>query len=209
MPANKKNVLNSQLLIDIKQFINDYYTENNKTPTIRSIAEAMNIGSTTAHKYINRLKETGEIEYSANKHGSEIRTDYINKVDKDGVMIGLVGSVSCGPLTFAEQNITDYFRLPASLVGKGEFYMLEAYGNSMIKAGINNGDYVIIKKQNTAEDGQIVVALDGEETTLKRFYKDTKNKRFRLHPENDEMEDMYVDEVIIQGIAVGVYRRFE
>ena len=209
MPANKKNVLNSQLLIDIKKYINDFFVDNGKTPTIREIAEALNIGSTTAHKYINRLKETGEIEYSANKHGSDIRTDYINKVDKDGVMIGLVGSVSCGPLTFAEQNITDYFRLPASLVGKGEFYMLEAHGNSMINAGINNGDYVIIKKQKTADDGQIVVALDGEETTLKRFYKDTKNKRFRLHPENDEMNDIYVDEVIIQGIAVGVYRKFE
>ncbi len=209
MAANKKNVLNPQLLIDIKQYINDYYTENNKTPTIRTIAEAMNIGSTTAHKYVNRLKETGEIEYSANRHGSEIKTDYINKVTENNIMIGLVGSVSCGPLTFAEQNITDYFRIPASLVGKGEFYMLEAHGNSMINAGIHNGDYVIIRKQNTAENGQIVVALEDDETTLKRFYKDTKNKRFRLHPENDEMNDIYVDEVIIQGIAVGVYHKFE
>lgn len=209
MAANRKNVLNPQLLIDIKKYINDYYAENNNTPTIRSIAEAMGIGSTTAHKYVTRLKESGEIEYSANRHGSEIRTDYINKVDDDSVMIGLVGSVSCGPLTFAEQNITDYFRLPASLVGRGEFFMLEAHGNSMIKAGINNGDYVIIKKQNTAEDGQIVVALDGDDTTLKRFFKDTKHKRFRLHPENDEMDDIYVDDVVIQGIAVGVYRKFE
>lgn len=209
MPANKKNVLNPQLLIDIKQYVNDYYAENNKTPTIRTIAEAMNIGSTTAHKYVNRLKETGEIEYSANRHGSEIKTDYINKVTENNIMIGLVGSVSCGPLTFAEQNITDYFRIPASLVGKGEFYMLEAHGDSMINAGIHNGDYVIIKKQNTAENGQIVVALEGDETTLKRFYMDTKNKRFRLHPENDEMKDIYVDEVIIQGIAVGVYHKFD
>lgn len=209
MPANKKNVLNHQLLIDIKQYINDYYAENNKTPTIRTIAEAMNIGSTTAHKYVNRLKETGEIEYSANRHGSEIKTDYINKVTENNIMIGLVGSVSCGPLTFAEQNITDYFRIPASLVGKGEFYMLEAHGDSMINAGIHNGDYVIIKKQNTADNGQIVVALEGDETTLKRFYMDTKNKRFRLHPENDEMKDIYVDEVIIQGIAVGVYHKFD
>lgn len=209
MAANKKNVLNSQLLIDIKKYINDYYVENSKTPTIREIAGAMNIGSTTAHKYVSKLKESGEIEYSANRHGSEIKTDYINKVAEESIVIGVVGSVSCGPLTFAEQNITDYLRLPASLVGKGEHFILEAHGNSMINAGINDGDYVIIRKQNTADEGQIVVALDGDEATLKRFYKDTENKRFRLHPENDEMDDIYVDEVIIQGIAVGVYHKFE
>lgn len=207
MAANKKNVINKELLFDIKKYIENYYVDNGKSPSTRAIAEAMHIGKTTAHRYITILKERGEIEYDAG-WDSDIKTDFINKQNK-GMMLGLIGSVSCGELMFAEQNITEYFRMPSFLVGKGEFFMLEAHGNSMINAGINDGDYVIIRKQNTADEGQIVVALDGDDATLKRFYKDTKNRRFRLHPENDELDDIYVDEVIIQGIAVGVYHKFE
>ena len=197
--------INEELLISIKQYINEYYFKFSKSPTVREVATAAGISPATAYRYINRLKENGEIEYDSGWRNN-IRTDVINKIDDEINMVGLVGSVSCGPLTFAEQNIVEYFRIPTRLIGHGVFYALQAKGKSMIKAGIDDGDYVIIKKQNTADEGQIVVALVGEEATLKRFYKDTKNKRFRLHPENDEMDDIFIDDVQIQGIAVKVFK---
>ncbi len=120
--------------------------------------------------------------------------------------VAIVGSIACGPLSFAEENITEYLKLPASLFGKGEIFGLYANGDSMINAGIEDGDLVFIRKQNTAEEGQIIVALVNDETTLKRFYKDTKNKKFILHPENEKYEDIIVDDLIIQGIVTKVLK---
>ncbi len=196
---------NQELSIRIKKFIDDYYIDNGSSPTIREIASALNIGKSTAHRYITALKESGEIEYDTGWRGT-IKTEMMNKVDNGVNLVGLVGSVSCGPLTFAEQNIVEYFKIPTQLLGHGVFFALQAKGKSMIKAGIDDGDYVIIKRQNTAEEGQIVVALVGDEATLKRYYRDDKNQRFRLHPENDEMDDIFLKDVQIQGIAVKVFK---
>ena len=96
--------------------------------------------------------------------------------------------------------------MPAALFGKGEFYILRASGESMVDAGINDQDLVIIRKQEEANNGQIVVALVGNETTLKRFYRDRKRKCVRLHPENKTMEDIYVTDCKIQGVAVHVLK---
>ena len=92
------------------------------------------------------------------------------------------------------------------MVGSGKFFALVAKGNSMINAGISDGDIVIIRLQNSAEEGQIVIARVDDEATLKRYYLDRKNKRIRLHPENDEMQDMFYDQVDIQGVAVKVIK---
>ena len=102
--------------------------------------------------------------------------------------------------------IERYFRLPASLIGSGEFYFLRAFGDSMIEAGISEGDLVLVRRQETARPGQIVVALVGDETTLKRFYPEPEKRRIRLHPENRELEDLYVENCSIQGIAVKVLK---
>jgi len=118
----------------------------------------------------------------------------------------VLGSVSCGVPRFAEENIEEYVSLPEALFGRGEFFILKAKGDSMIDAGIDDGDLVVIRQQSSAEDGQIVVALIDDEATLKRFYRDDKNKRVRLHPENEAMEDIFVDDCIIQGIAVKVIK---
>jgi len=118
----------------------------------------------------------------------------------------VLGSVSCGVPRFAEENIEEYVSLPEALFGRGEFFILKAKGDSMIDAGIDDGDLVVIKQQSSAEDGQIVVALMDDEATLKRFYRDEKNKRIRLHPENESMEDIFVDDCMIQGIAVKVIK---
>ncbi|MCR5456627.1 MAG: transcriptional repressor LexA [Clostridiales bacterium] len=198
--------INQELLLKIKNYINECYIQNSRTPTVREIARELNVSTATAHRYVTLLKEIGEINYDSGWKRM-ITTEMINKVNDEMNMVGLVGSVSCGPLTFAEQNIVEYFKLPSALIGHGDFFVLRAKGKSMIKAGIDDGDYVVIKRQNTAEDGQIVVALDGDEATLKRFYRDEKNKKVRLHPENDRMKDIILDDVQIQGIAVNVFKK--
>ena len=198
MPVNK------ELLLEIKQFAEKYYMTFGQSPTVREIAVELGVGKSTVQRYLERLRDRGEIEYDGRRG---IKTELTQKVNTDAVNVGLVGEVSCGPMTFAEQNITDYFQLPASMLGNGEFFMLRASGDSMINAGIDSGDLVIIKRQSTANEGDIVVALLDDETTLKRFYKDVKNQRFILHPENDELEDIIVEgNLIIQGVAVKVIK---
>lgn len=194
--------VNTQLLNDIKQFAEEYYINNGYSPSIREIADALGCGKSTVQRYLERLRDSGAIDYNGRRG---IKTDVTSKVDTSGVNVGLVGSISCGPLTFAEQNITDYFRLPASLVGNGEFFMLKADGDSMIDAGIDSGDLVIIKKQSHARVGEIVVALNGEDTTLKRLGQDNIG-RYYLHPENERYSDIYVDELIVQGVAIKVIK---
>lgn len=196
--------VNNELLLEIKQFAEKYYMTFGQSPTVREIAVELGVGKSTVQRYLERLRDCGEIEYDGRRG---IKTELTQKVNTDAVNVGLVGEVSCGPMTFAQQNITDYFQLPASMLGSGEFFMLRASGDSMINAGIDSGDLVIIKRQSTANEGDIVVALLDDETTLKRFYKDVKNQRFILHPENDELEDIIVEgNLIIQGVAVKVIK---
>lgn len=195
---------NPQLLSDIKEFAEEYYFEFGRSPSVREIAAQLNVGKSTVQRYLEQLNNSGEIEYNGRRG---IHTDAMDKLDTEGVNVGVVGTISCGALTFAEQNITDYFRLPASMLGNGEFFMLTASGNSMINAGIDDGDLVVIRRQAVARDGDIVVALYGDETTLKRFYKDVKNQRFILHPENEELDDIIVEgDLVIQGVAVKVIK---
>jgi repressor LexA len=195
--------INDESLAAIKRFAEEYYFEFNRAPSIREIAINLGISKSTVQRYLQKLKECGEIDYNGSR---SIRTDNIDKLDSSTVTVGLVGSIACGGPKLAEQNITEYFKLPTALVGYGDFFLLRADGESMINAGIDDGDLVLIKRQNTADEGQIVVALVDNEATLKRFYIDRQNKRFRLHPENDSMSDIFVDEVIIQGIAVKVLK---
>ena len=111
--------------------------------------------------------------------------------------VPVLGMVSCGVPRFAEENIEEYVCLPVALFGKGNFFILRVNGESMIEAGIDHGDFVFIKCQNHAQPGQIVVALMEDEATLKRFFPEPKQRRFRLHPENSQMNDIYVDECMI------------
>ena len=149
------------------------------------------------------MAEEGVLNYSKDDGISTSQTD---KMNTDEILVALVGSITCGPLSFAEENITEYFKLPVSLFGKGEFFALKASGDSMINAGINNEDIVLVRKQNTAEEGQIIVALVNDETTLKRFYRDNKNKRFILHPENEKYDDIIADDLVIQGVVTNVIK---
>ena len=181
----------------IVDFIDSYYDLHGFLPSVRTIADGVGSNKSTVQRRTARLREEGILLDS----NIGVVTQRIDKLQKDSVMVGLVGSVSCGPLTFAEQNISEYFTLPTSLVGKGEFFLLQASGDSMI------GDLVLIKKQSTAEFGQIVVALVDNETTLKRLKKSKSTNEIYLHPENPDYNDIYLDsDLVIQGVAVKVLK---
>lgn len=127
----------------IVDFIDSYYDLHGFLPSVRTIADGVGSNKSTVQRTTARLREEG-ILFDSN---IGVVTQRIDKLQKDSVMVGLVGSVSCGPLTFAEQNISEYFTLPTSLVGKGEFFLLQASGDSMIGAGIDSGDLVLIKNK--------------------------------------------------------------
>ena len=195
----------SSILMDkIIEFIDSEYYAKGRTPTIIEIASALKISKSCVGNYLTDMTQKGLI---SNKGGSRgIVTKSMQKIRQDTVEVAVVGSVACGLPLLAEENIECYLPISKEFLGSGNYFILKANGNSMINAGICDGDFVIVKQQETAEEGQIVVALINDEATLKRFYRDDKQKKIRLHPENNRMKDMYFDNVVIQGIAVKVIK---
>ena len=187
-----------ELMKQILEYIEDYYIDHNVSPSTTRIAEQMGISRGTAHKYLVEMDERGMLSYQ----GRNITTARTEKMHTSTFRAAVVGDISCGLPNIAEEHIEEYVSLPESMFGSGEFYILRAHGESMIEAGIDPGDLVVIRRQETAENGQIAVVLVDEEATLKRLY--VEDNRVRLHPENSEMEDFYVDHCIIQGVAVKV-----
>lgn len=186
----------------IKIFVEEYYLSHYQSPTTAQIAEGVGIARSTAYKYLVEMDHRNMLSYD----GKTIKTEIIEQSSPKLIRAAILGNVSCGLPNFAEENIEEYVSLPEALFGKGEFYILRANGESMVDIGIEDGDLVVIRKQSTANEGEIVVALVDDEATLKRFYMDTLNKRIILHPENKTMEDIYVDNCIIQGVAVKVIK---
>ncbi|MBQ3065119.1 MAG: helix-turn-helix domain-containing protein [Clostridia bacterium] len=136
----------------------------------------------------------------------DITTTYLLGAEEETTPVHLLGSIACGPFNFGEENILETYQFPTSFTGKGEFFLLRTFGESMIDAGIDPGDLVMIRQQNTARPGEIVVVSVGDETTLKRYFPEPEKGRIRLHPENEKMEDIYVTECLIQGVAVKVIK---
>lgn len=190
------------LIEQIKKSIEKTYEESGRSPSVRQIAREVGCSYSTVSRYIKEMVERGMIARTS----GEYETEAISKMNMDTVPVAVVGSVSCGPLTFAEENIEEYIKLPTSLLGQGKFFILRASGQSMIGAGIEDGDLVVVRQQPTAEPGQIVVALVEDEVTLKRFYPDPENGCVRLHPENKRLKDIIVDDCQIQGVAVKVLK---
>ena len=193
---------NVELMNRIIEFAEQYYLENSSSPSVRAIADKFGIGVSTAYRYLLEMDERGLITYD----GKRISNDRIEKLNSNSGVIraAVVGSIACGIPNLAEENVEEYVSLPRSMFGDGEFFILRANGESMIDAGIETGDLVVIRKQACAEDGQIVVALVEDEATLKRLYRD--KGKVRLHPENRAMDDIIVDDCIIQGVAVKVIK---
>lgn len=192
----------NEKLSNIVEFIDNYYEAKRETPTIDKIANSLNMNRATVQRYLVELDKIGSIKYYGRQG---IETEKIAKMKGGNINVALIGSIACGEPVFAEANIEEYFSLPESLVGKGMFFLLRAKGNSMVNVGISQGDLVLIRQQNVASPGEIVVALcDESDATLKRYYPE--KNHVRLHPENDDMDDIYVKKCIIQGVAIKVLK---
>lgn len=196
---------NTEYITKMEQFIDAFQRDNGVSPTIAEIAEGAGMSKSNVSRYLQHMRDNGILSYNSTKRRS-IATKESKKMQTLTVRVPVLGSVSCGVPKFAEENIEEYVQLPISLFGEGDFYLLRADGDSMINVGIEEGDLVLIRQQGYASEGQIVVALMEDEATLKRYYPEPQNKRIRLHPENDRLEDIYVDDCIIQGVAVKVVK---
>lgn len=187
----------------IVDYINEQYFKNNTVPTIQEIARAMDMCQSNVQSYLYEMQDRGLVTMQGGWRG--VRTKRMEKDAQKNCKVAILGRIACGYPLYAEENIEGFVTLSMDLLGHGDFFSLWAKGDSMINAGISDGDLVLVRKQETAENGQIVVALcNKENATLKRFYKE--NGIIRLHPENDEMQDMYFDNVQIQGVAVKVMK---
>lgn len=199
--------LNKNTKEKIVECINEHFRMYHKTPSMGIISKNINLAKSAVSKYIHRMVDEKEIYLD--KDGT-IETKYTKKFKDEVIVIPLVGSISCGKAIASEENIEDYYFFPKGLIGeKDDVYFLRANGDSMIEAGISDGDIVMIKtiKNNSdINDNDIVVALIGNEVTLKRFYFDKKKKMICLHPENSSMEDIYLESCEIQGVAVKVLK---
>lgn len=189
--------LNKDMLVKVELFIIEYQKENGKSPTYRQIMHETGMTTlSSVFRYVNALEKEGRIAKT-----TQGNIDTPQNLRRGGTtMIPLVGAVACGSPSFAVEDIEETYSFPTNLFGNGELFMLRTFGDSMIDVGIRKDDLVVIKKQNYAEDGDIVVALVDGETTLKRFYKD--GGKIILHPENKTMKDIVVKECEIQGVLV-------
>lgn len=193
----------SSLMDKIIAFIDSDYSEKGRTPTMVEIANALGISKSCASNYIIEMTQKGLLENCGGNRGIKTKT-MIKSIGS--IQVPVIGSISCGLPLFAEENIEAYLPIPRTFLGNGKYFILKANGESMINAGIDDGDYVIVRQQENAEEGQIIVALIDNETTLKRFYLDKQKKKVRLHPENDNMKDMFFSNIQIQGVAVKVVK---
>lgn len=191
---------NPELMSKIQHFAEEYYIKNGISPTKLQIADKLNIAAGTVTKYLKEMHEKSLIEYD----GRTIKTDITKKRNNNYSSAAILGSVSCGPLQFEEESAEGFISLPEVIFGKGEFYILKANGDSMISAGIDDGDWVVIRKQDYANNGDIVVALVNGMNNLKYFFK--KDNYAILRSANVKYEDIYTEELSIQGVAVNVIK---
>ncbi len=195
---------------DVLDFVKSYIVSHGYPPTVREIGAALNISSpATIHAHLKNLEKKGIIRKDNSKNRAiELLVDNEYIPDDDKVIeVPLLGKITAGSPIEAIEMPDEYFSLPAYLLPKGkEVFTLKVSGESMINAGILDGDVVIVERKNTAHNGEIVVAMTNEnEVTLKTFYKE--KTHFRLQPENDTMEPIILDNVTILGKAIGLYRK--
>lgn len=194
--------------IEILKFIHTRVTEKGYPPTVREIGEAVQLSSTsTVHGHLSRLEKKGLILRDPTKpRAIELTASGLEKIDVQPASIPMLGVVTAGEPILAVEDASDFFPIPPDLVNStGSLFMLTIRGESMINAGILDGDQVIVRKQQSAQNGDIVIAMtDEDEATCKRFYKE--KNYIRLQPENDYLEPIILPDVTILGLVVGLYR---
>ncbi|MBQ3853584.1 MAG: transcriptional repressor LexA [Anaerovibrio sp.] len=190
----------------IYKYIKEFLIEKGYPPSVREIGKAVGLkSSSTVHGYLNQLEAAGLIRRDPTKpRAIDLLED---KPWERTVNVPLIGTVTAGTPILAQENVEEVFAFPQGLLGTtSETFMLRIDGDSMINAGIFDGDYIMVRQQNTANNSDIVVALVNNETaTVKRFFKE--KNQFRLQPENDSMEPFYEKNVTILGKVIGVYRQ--
>ncbi|MDU2066390.1 MAG: transcriptional repressor LexA [Sporomusaceae bacterium] len=192
----------------ILSYIRKSVREKGYPPSVREIGEAVGLSSSsTVHSHLIKLQELGFIRRDPTKPRALELTEDNSWRQKKVIPVPLVGRVTAGEPIFADENIEETYPIPNALLRNNEnVFMLTVQGESMINAGILDGDYIIVREQSFADNHDIVVALlDGEAATVKRFFKE--KNRIRLQPENDAMEPIYADSVQILGKVIGVYRQ--
>ena len=194
---------NPEYFTQLENIIDSYTDKHGRSPSVREIAKEMDVSIATVSRYISYMRDEGMLDYEGYRN---ITTRHRSKKNNETVDAPLFGNVACGEPIFAESNVQEYVPLPTSIFGKDDFFVLRAKGNSMIDIGIDDGDLVVVRKQNAADKGDVIVALIEDEATLKRYYPEPDKHRVRLHPENEDMEDIIVDNCIIQGVAVKVIK---
>lgn len=188
---------------EVYNFLSDYIGQNGFPPSVREICSKLNIKSTaTVYSYIEKLMERGLLEKSPSKN----RAISLSKKAANFKSVPIIGTIAAGSPLFAVENLEGYCPIPDEFNPSGSEFALKVKGDSMINAGIYDKDIIIVKQQNYALNGDIVVALIDDSATVKRFYK--KNGKIVLHPENDAMQDMIFDEVVVLGIVKGLMRKF-
>lgn len=192
----------------ILEFVSKYMKENGYPPAIREICKGVGLSSTsTVHAHLETLKRDGLLEKAdAKSRGIRVKNQAQEVVQEgDIINIPLIGQVAAGTPILATENLERTFTMPADFVGNAPTFMLKVKGESMIEAGIFNGDYIIVRQQQVANNGEIVVALIDNEATVKTFYKE--KDYIRLQPENSTMEPIIVHEVAILGKVIGLVRK--
>jgi len=187
---------------EILKFIKRKCIEDGIPPSVREICTAVNLKSTSSvHSYIEQLKQEGLLNKEGFKKRSAIPSD-----SERTVPVPILGRIAAGTPMLAEEDANEYVGIPTKIASKGEHFALTVVGDSMINAGILDGDLLIIRKSSYAANGQIVAALIEDEATVKRFFKE--NGHYRLQPENDDYEPIIVDEVKILGLIVACIRYY-
>lgn len=188
--------INEKVLSNISEFIKVFQLENGRSPRYREIQRHLNLSSLSlVERYVNILEEKGELK--KDKLGSIDITYNINL--SQSIIAPVVGEVRCGEPIFAQENIESVYRLPTEIFGSGNIFLLHAKGDSMEGVGIREGDLLVVKKCESAENGDVVVALLEDSATVKTFYR--KHDHVVLHPENDRYDDIITKDVKILGIV--------
>ena len=199
----------SKKQLEILEYIKSEILRIGYPPAVREICEAVNLKSTSsAHSHLETLEKNGYIRRDPTKpRAIEIIDDTFNLTRREMVNVPIVGQVAAGEPILAEQNITNYFPIPIEFMPNNETFLLTVKGESVINAGILDGDMVLVESTSVASNGEMVVALVDDSATVKTFYKE--EGIYRLQPENDTMEPIIVSEVEILGKVIGVFRSFQ
>ncbi|MCD7909751.1 MAG: transcriptional repressor LexA [Clostridium sp.] len=194
---------------EILEYIKETILKKGYPPAVREICEAVHLKSTSSvHSHLSTLEEKGFIRRDPTKPRTiEILDDTFNFNRREMANVPVVGAVAAGQPLLAEQNIEDYFPIPVELLPNADTFMLRVKGDSMVNAGILDGDQIIVEQTPSAQNGDIVVVLLDDSATVKRFYRE--DGHYRLQPENDYMDPIIVDHVDIQGKVIGLFRRMK